>query len=315
MFRELPGAQKLFQNAARDGSTASQLHSILTRNASADIRLRPFVQRMEDNFDVDISSHVTLGLHQAQQLVPYLNGQKYVQTRQARVVANLVVDSLEKAARGDRRAMAAWEQYGLNMHIMVELSEDLKKAGTDTAKWSDGTWAKVRGPLTKAMDDAVLRNRTGEIPAFAQFSQVGKFIFTFRSFVLGAHNKVLAGTLGREGFMGLGLVMLYQMPLAMLATAANATLQNKPIKDEQDLVTKSFGQMGSFGLFSEAFGVISGQKQQFGAPGLIAIDRLYKTVGQAAQGNWEQAAAAGISATPILAITPLMKGFGEAFKE
>lgn len=315
MFRELPGASSLFKNAARDGSTATQLHSILTRNASADIRIRPFVQRMEDNFDISPSDHVTLALNQAQQLVPYLNAQKYVQTKQAKVVANLVIDSLEKAAKGDKRAIAAWEQYGLKAHIMVELSEDLKKAGTDTAKWTDGTWAKVRGPLTKAMDDAVLRNRTGEIPAFAQFSQVGKFIFTFRSFVLGAHNKVLAGTLGREGFAGLGLLMMYQMPLAMLATSANATLQNKPIKDETDLVTKSFGQMGSFGLFSEAFGVISGQKQQFGAPGLIAIDRLYKTVGQAAQGNWDQAASAAISATPILAIVPLMKGIGETLKE
>lgn len=315
MFRELPGAQKLFQNAARDGSTATQLHSILTRNASADIRMRPFVQRMEDNFDIAPSAHVTLALNQAQQLVPYLNGQKFVQTKQARIVANLVVDSLEKAAKGDKRAIAAWEQYGLKAHIVVELSEDIKRAGTDTAKWSDGTWEKVRGPLTKAMDDSVLRNRTGEIPAFAQFSQVGKFIFTFRSFVLGAHNKVLAGSLGREGFAGLGLVMLYQMPLAMLATAANATIQNKPIKDEQDLVTKAFGQMGSFGLFSEAFGVISGQKQQFGAPGLIAIDRLYKTVGQAAQGNWDQAASAGISATPILSIIPGLRAMGEAFKE
>lgn len=315
MFKELPGARQLFQNAARDGSTATQLHSILTRNASADIRMRPFVQRMEDNFDLPPSAHVTLALNQAQQLVPYLNGQKFVQTRQARVVANLVLDSLEKAGRGDKRAIAAWGQYGLMSDIVVELGNELKRAGSDTAKWSDGVWEKVRGPLTKAMDDAVLRNRTGEIPAFAQFSQVGKFIFTFRSFVLGAHNKVLAGSLGREGFAGLGLVMLYQMPLAMLATAANATIQNKPIKDEQDLITKSFGQMGSFGLFSEAFGVISGQKQQFGAPGLIAIDRLYKTLGQAAQGNWEQAASAGMAATPILSIIPGLRAIGETLKE
>lgn len=315
MFRELPGASKLFSNAARDGSTATQLHSILTRNASADIRMRPFVQRMEDNFDIPPSATVTLALHQAQQLVPYLNAQKFVQTKQARVVANLVIDSLEKAGRGDKRAIAAWEQYGLKSHIVVELSDELKSAGMDTAKWSDGVWEKVRGPLTKAMDDAVLRNRTGEIPAFAQFSQVGKFIFTFRNFVLGAHNKVLAGTMGREGFAGLGLLMLYQMPLAMLATAANGQIQGKPVKDEKDLVTKSFGQMGSFGLFSEAFGVISGQKQQFGAPGLIAIDRLYKTVGQAAQGNWSQAASAGMAATPILSIIPGLRGFGEAFKD
>lgn len=315
MFKELPGVSKLFSNAARDGSTATQLHSILTRNASADIRMRPFVQRMEDNFDVPPSATVTMALQQAQQMVPYLNAQKFVQTKQARVVANLVLDSLDKAGRGDKRAIAAWEQYGLKSHIVVELSDELKRAGSDTSKWSDGVWEKVRGPLTKAMDDAVLRNRTGEIPAFAQFSQVGKFIFTFRSFVLGAHNKVLAGTLGREGFAGLGLLMLYQMPLAMLATAANGQIQGKPVKDEKDLVTKAFGQMGSFGLFSEAFGVLSGQKQQFGAPGLIAIDRLYKTAGQAAQGNWSQAASAGMAATPILSIIPGLRAIGETFKE
>lgn len=315
MFKELPGASKLFSNAARDGSTATQLHSILTRNASADIRMRPFVQRMEDNFDIPPSATVTMALQQAQQMVPYLNAQKFVQTKQARVVANLVLDSLDKAGRGDKRAIAAWEQYGLKSHIVVELSDELKRAGSDTSKWSDGVWEKVRGPLTKAMDDAVLRNRTGEIPAFAQFSQVGKFIFTFRSFVLGAHNKVLAGTLGREGFAGLGLLMLYQMPLAMLATAANGQIQGKPVKDEKDLVTKAFGQMGSFGLFSEAFGVLSGQKQQFGAPGLIAIDRLYKTAGQAAQGNWSQAASAGMAATPILSIIPGLRAIGETFKE
>lgn len=198
---------------------------------------------------------------------------------------------------------------------MVRLTDEIKQVGTDTSKWTDGLWAEVRGPLTKAMDDTVLRNRTGEIPAFAQFSQVGKFIFTFRSFVLGAHNKVLAGTLGREGFAGLGLLMLYQMPLSMLATAANQTIQGKGIKDEKELIAKSFGQMGSFGLFSDLFGIISGEKQQFGAPGLILMDRLYKTAGAAAQGNFGQAAESAISATPILSIIPGIRGFSELISE
>jgi len=315
LAQEMPGFGKMMQNATNDGSTATQLHSILRRNASADIRMRPFVQRLEDNFDIPTSSRVQLALQQAQQLVPYLNAQKYVQTKQAGMVANLVVDSLTKAGKGDKRAMAAWEQYGLKVHTMIRLTDEIKRVGTDTAKWSDGLWAEVRGPLTKAMDDSVLRNRTGEIPAFAQFSQVGKFIFTFRSFVLGAHNKVLAGTIGREGFAGLGLLMLYQMPLSMLATAVNSTMQGKEIKDEKELIAKSFGQMGSFGLFSDLFGVITGEKQQFGAPGLILADRIYKTAGAAAQGNFGAAAESAISATPILSIIPGIRGFANLIPE
>ncbi|QQO90858.1 internal virion protein C [Pseudomonas phage Misse] len=315
MFKEMPGARQLFNSVTKDVGASTQLKDILTRNSSADIRMRPFVQRLEDNFEIPASAHVQLSLSQAQQMVPYINAQKYVQTHQARVMANLMIDSLTKAARGDKRAQHAFEQYGLKPDIMVDLAADIRAHGMDTAKWSDGTWAKVRGPLTKAADDAVLRNRVGEIPAFAQFSQLGKFIFTFRSFVLGAHNKVLAGTMARDGLAGIGLTLLYQLPLSMLANAANATLQGKGIKDEQELVTKSLGQMGAFGLFSDVFGIVGGEKQQFGAPGLIMIDRLYKVAGQAAQGNVGGTAQAAVSATPILSIIMPIRAIGEALKE
>jgi hypothetical protein len=315
MLKEMPGARQLYTSISKDIGASTQLKDILTRNSSSDIRMRPFVQRLEDNFEIPAGAHVQLAMSQAQQLVPYMNAQKFVQTHQARVMANLMVDTLHKAAKGDVRAMHAMEQYGLKPDIMVELADDIKRHGMDTALWSDGTWAKVRGPLTKAADDAVLRNRTGEIPAFAQFSQLGKFIFTFRSFVLGAHNKVLAGTLARDGLAGISLALLYQFPLSLLANLANATIQGKPIKDEKELVAKSLGQMGAFGLFSEVFGVVSGQKQQFGAPGLIMIDRLYKAVGQAAQGNGAAAVEAAVNATPILAIIPVTKAIGAAFKE
>lgn len=315
MFRELPGARQLFDSVRRDTGASTQLKDVLTRNSSADIRMRPFVTRLEDNFEIPHSANVQLALSQAQQLVPYMNAQKFVQTHQARVMANLMIDSLVKAAKGDVRAMHAFEQYGLKPDIMVELADDIRRHGMDTALWSEGTWAKARGPLTKAADDAVLRNRTGEIPAFAQFSQLGKFIFTFRSFVLGAHNKVLAGTLARDGLAGLSLTMLYQFPMAAMATLANATIQGKPIQDEKELVAKSLGQMGSFGLLSEIFGIVSGQKQQFGAPGLIAIDRLYKTASQAASGNVGGTVESAISATPILSIIPGIRAIGAALKE
>ena len=312
--RSMPGAAKLMSNVKRDGSTATELHSILTRNSSADIRLRPFISKMEDNFDMAVSSQASLALNQAQQLVPYLNAQKLVQNTQARLVANCAIDSLIAAAKGNKGAINMWRQYGLEQPIMEAIKADLLNGITDTAKWSDGAWDKVRGPLVKAMDDAVLRNRTGEIPAFAQFSQVGKFIFTFRSFVLGAHNKVLSGTLARDGVAGTSMLMLYQLPLAYLATQANAKIQNNPIDPGEDF-SKAITQMGSLGLFSEVAGVITGQKQQFGAPGLLFIDRLYKTVGAAAKGNFTDAAATAVSATPILSIFPTIRGVGAALKE
>jgi hypothetical protein len=317
-FKTLRAAMKevTFKELRRaDRATSSQLSDVLSRNSSADIRIRPFINRMEDNFEVPASDIVQAALLQAQQLVPYLNAQKYVQTHQARTVANLVVDTFRNAGAGDQKAIKALESYGLEPHIMTRIQPELRAAGMDTSKWSDATWADVRGPLQKMMDDSVLRNRTGEIPAFAQFSSVGKFIFTFRSFVLGAHNKVLAGTISRDGLSGISLLMLYQFPLVLLATEANSVIQGKPIKDMDELIAKAFGQMGSLGLFSEVFGVVTGEKQQFGAPGLIAVDRLYKLAGDVASMDGGQAASGALQATPILSIIPGVRAIGAALKE
>lgn len=319
------GAMKTLRSAMKEASfaavrradrkTSQQLVDVLGRNSSADIRIRPYINRMEDNFEVPSGDIVQAALLQAQQLVPYLNAQKFVQTHQARTVANLVVDTFRLAGEGDQKALKALETYGLEPHIVTKIQPELRAAGMDTSKWSDETWAAVRGPLQKMMDDSVLRNRTGEIPAFAQFSAVGKFIFTFRSFVLGAHNKVLSGTVSRDGLSGISLLMLYQFPLVLLATQANSTIQGKEIKDTNELISKAFGQMGSLGLFSELFGVVTGQKQQFGAPGLIAIDRLYKLAGDAASLDAGNAASGALQATPVLSIIPGVRAIGEALKD
>ena len=313
-LKEMPGARQVFNSSIKDKGAATDLRNILARNSSQDIRIRPYIQRMEDNFEVAVSNHLQLALTQAEQLVPYINGMKYIQHHQARVSANLIVDVFEKAARGDVRAQNMLNRYGLESGSMQNIASEIKEFGGDTTKWSDGTWETVRGPMTKMMDDAVLRNRTGEIPAFAQFSALGKFVFTFRSFVLGAHNKILAGGLAREGFGGTALLMAYQLPLAMMATAANATIQGKPVEDEEELIKKAISQMGALGLLSEVWGVASGQKEQFGAPGLIAIDRLYKIGSSAANMEGGDTAANALSAVPLISIVPGVRAIGETLK-
>lgn len=310
-FKELP----VLRTMLSDPQELSHLRNILSGNASQDMRLRPFLRRMEDNFEVPVSDAIQLKLNQAQQLVPYLNGLKYIQNHQARVAGNLIVDTFLRAAKGEEKAMLALEKYGLEHHTMIRVRDDINAHGADTSKWSKATYDEVRGPLTKMMDDAVLRNRTGEIPAFAQFTSTGKFLFTFRSFVLGAHNKVLAGSLNRGGFSGLGLLMLYQFPLTYAITAANNRgTQNKQLS-EKEIMSAAFGQMGSLGLFSEAVGVALGTKQQFGSPGTIAIDRVYKLGGAVASGNPGNIGAAALNSTPLLGIILPVKAIGEELKD
>lgn len=310
----MPGFRTLLDEVYADPNKATHLREVLTRNASQDVRIRPYVQKMEDNYVMRAGDTVGLALQQAKQAVPYLNAMKYVQRWQARMTSNLVVDTFQRAAKGDADALSALNKYGLESHTMDSLKADLLASGMDTSKWTDATWQAVRGPLGKMMDDAVLHNRTGEIPAFAQFSQVGKFVFSFRSFVLGAHNKVLAGTLNRDGMAGLSLLLLYQYPLTFLATAANTGMSGKD-KTVDQIAAASLSQMGAVGLFGELFGVATGQKQQFGAPGLIALDRVYRVGAGIAAGDSGATGAALLQATPILAILPPTRAIAETLKD
>lgn len=315
ILRTMPVFKQLIGEASHDSGTATSLHNILTRNSSQDLRVRPYIQKMEDNFEMAVGDSAGLALQQAKQIVPYVNAMHYVHHHQANVVGNLVADTFHRAVAGDVKAAEALAQYGLEGHTLGSIKADILKNGSDTALWSDATWAQVRGPLSKMMDEAVLRNRTGEIPAFAQFSSVGKFIFTFRSFVLGAHNKVLAGSLGREGFAGTGLLMMYQFPLTMLATMAQTAMTGKPETDPAKVAALAVGQMGAMGLLSEVWGAVSGTKQQFGSSGLMAIDRLYKTATAVGAGKYGTATANAINSIPLLSILPGIKAMASTLKD
>lgn len=314
VLERMPIVKQLVGEVKGSVDEAGSLAEVLSRNSSQDLRIRPFVTKLEDNFTVPLDDRLTLALQQAKQLVPYINAMKYVHHSQANITANLISDLVRRGAKGDAKAREALAKYGLEGHQLDSIRADIDAHGMTIDSWSDGSWASVRGPLNKMMDDAVLRNRTGELPAFAQFSTLGKFIFTFRSFVLGAHNKVLAGTLGRHGFAGLGLLMAYQFPLAMATSYAVGAMRGKPESDMNKLASSAVSQMSAMGLLSELWGIASGQKQQFGSSGLMAIDRLYKVGGQAAQGNMEQAGANLLQAVPLLAILPGIKALAEQLK-
>lgn len=276
-MRESPPFRALLNSmAAGDKATARRLKDVLTSTSEQNLRLRPYIQRYEDNFDMPMNSRTSAVLQQGAQIVPYLNLMKFVHRHQARVVANLVTDTVAQAAKGNAKAAGMLAKYGLERQVLDKLSSNIKQHGMNVDAWDDAVWLQVRPAVVKMMDEAVLHHRRGDMPAFAQFDNVGKFIFTYRSFVLTAHNKLLAGSLARDGLAATSLMMLYQYPLAMMAVQAQAVSNGKGPLEQDDMLTKALGQMGSLGLLTELAGVLSGSKREFGSPALIPVDRAMR---------------------------------------
>jgi hypothetical protein len=153
------------------------------------------------------------------------------------------------------------------------------------------------------------------MPAFAVFDPVGKFVFTYRTFVLAAHNKVLAGGMARNGAAATGLVLLYQFPLAMAAVQAQAYVRGEGTLDEDKLVKTAVGQMGGLGLFSEPFKWASGQSNSIGAPALIPADRAVKAFQAGVQGDGEKLGSTLATMIPVFSAVPFLNGMAHRMKE
>ena len=307
MARQLPGFKQLFAT-----QHAEQLAHLLSEHSARNIRMQPFLRRWEDMHNSTMGAQANrfdLFLEHGQNLTPYLNGMKYVHHMQAKLVGNLMTDALDKAMRGNKKARKLFADLGIDDARMQKMEAQWKQHGLDIDAWDDATWDAVRPAFIRGMDDFVLKQRMGGTPAFVAFNPVGKVLFTYRNFVLAAHNQILAQNLAAGEGGALILMMLYQYPLAVLATAANDTLRGN---DDSDPLTGALGQMGALGLLSEPVRWMTGQSNSLGAPVLLPADSGIKFLQAAGKGEFYKATGTAVQSAPLLGILPGIKGLGAA---
>lgn len=305
--KELPGFSSLLKEAKDSPEIGRSLKDVLTQHSEANLRMRPFLHRLEDNFELDTGSTAQLLGQAGGQLVSVVNGLKFVHHHQARTAANLIINRLDIAGAGNAKAQAALKKYGLELDVLEKVTQEIKKHGYNVDAWDDTVWANTRPTLHKMMDEYVLQSRVGDLPAFMLFDTLGKFLGTYRNFTFTAHNKILAGKLARDGSAAFGLMLLYQMPLSYLAVAAQSAVMGKNDSEAQ-IASKAVGMLGGLGLLAEPMNWAMGNSNEFGTPGTIPIDRLIK-VGQ------DPTATNLMNATPIAAANPLWKALGAYYKE
>lgn len=310
--QEIPGFKAALNPSKNDART---LNNVLADHSSQSMRMRPYLARYEDGYAMDMGDAMQLSAQQAAQLVPYANGMKYVHHHQAKVVGNLILDRLDMAAKGNTQAREALAKFGLEYPVMDEVGKEIQKHGFRVDDWDNEVWNKARPAFAKMMDTAVLKGRLGDIPAFAAFDPIGKFLFTFKSFSLVAQNKLLAGGLSRNGLASVSLMMMYQFPLALAAVQAQSVLKGQGALSEKDMVSKGIGQMGGLGLFSEPFKWATGESNSVGAPGLIALDRGVRMFQGVAQGDMNKAATSAMTLMPVANANPIFNAMVQHMKD
>src|SRR5690625_6999784 len=117
---------------------------------------------------------------------------RFVMRKQAQAAANLLVHSLEQASKGNQKLKDFFGKYGIDDATLQEVQAQYNSHGWSLDKWDAGGYGKVRSPLTTIIDEDVLRARTEEAPALAQYNCEGGAMFNYRNINIISHNSILS---------------------------------------------------------------------------------------------------------------------------
>lgn len=323
MFKTLPGMRNLMDQMRGNPDLADELNTILNVNLARDVRIRPWV-RQHDAHIAAADTTFDRVLHFGKQAVPYLNGMKYIHAHQARMNANLALNTLAKAAKGDDNALKTIAEYGLKgpewekvkRAVLVNVQFDGKNA--KSMQWGGWTKDEIDSAMNVAlriMDDTILYGRVGQGTSFAH-SWGGQVLGQFRSFVGFAHNKLARGTLRNAGVGGMATLLAMQYPLTFMLVTANEVRKGQEVsfdeKGLKELALKSVGYTSAIGMFGDAAGVLGlTGRGGFSAPimGLTqAAPRALGGFDQMLEGDFRAGAAdvtqAAASVTPFVMAMP-----------
>ncbi len=313
-IKEIPGIRKLLHPNTMDAGTLAR---VLSDQSSQSIRMRPYLAKFEDGFAMSTTSGFQLAAQAANHNLPLLNGMKYIHKHQARIAGNLMQELVESAVKGNSKSLTQLSKYGMTDEIMAGIREEVKKHGMLVDKWSDANWLKANTVFSKMMDEAVLRGRMGDKPSWILFSPVGKTLFMYKDFVMTAHNKLLAGSLKRDGASAVGMMLLYQMPLTYMAVSARAAMAGEK-KSNEELVTDAVSYLGTLGLLTEIAGVATGGSGSWFSSVGIPLNRasnLVNSIPEALSGDVSKTGGTLMQMIPLISALPFMSGVAKRVRE
>jgi hypothetical protein len=160
-------------------------------------------------------------------------------------------------------------------------------------------------------DALVQENRLGELPAWMQFSTLGKFILPYMNFVAGTWNKILRRTYTQDGVQGVAMMLAYQLPLTTLSSTVALSQAGKDITPGT-LTANVLTQLPLMSWMGYAVNMMTqGPTNSIAALGMV--DKAYSATSSILSGDPDPAQI--IRAVPFISIIPGMRIMANAMGE
>lgn len=295
---------------AKSPEYGSRLRDVLEARNVMSGKYRSILTHLEDNHDIGSLGVAHQYIQQLGQGTRFANGMEFVRRGQSKMVAGLIADTVDDAIRGNAAAVTALKRFGLTDDLLDSVRNATAK-NPDLREWHSAVRLDMETMAHNMADNLVLENRLGELPAWMQFSAVGKVVLPYMTFVAGAWNKILRRTGKLDGTTGIAMAFAYQLPLATVAAAASLTLGGQDVTPEK-IMTRAITQVPLMSWLG--FGVdfaVRGPTNSIAA--LSIIDKMYTATSSAAKGEFNPESL--IKAVPFLGIVPGMRLLGASLSD
>lgn len=295
---------------AQSPEYGSRLRDVLESRNVLSGRYRSVLTHLDDNTDIGSMHAFNSTVQQAGQSTRFVNGMEYVRRGQSKIAAGLIGDTLDDAIKGNAEALQQMRKFGLTDELAAKAKTALDQ-DPDLRSWPSDIRFDLETVGQNAADSIVLENRLGEIPAWMQFSALGKVFLPYMSFVAGAWNKLLLRSWVNEGAKGVALMFAYQLPLTTLTTVAAMAVQGKDL-NAKDIMLQTLENVPLLSWFGYALGFLTnGPSSSIAALG--SIDKLHAAISGIVNGD--ASAEQIIKAVPFLSILPGARAAGIAIDE
>jgi len=295
---------------AQSPEYGSRMRDILEARNVLSGRYRSVLTHLDDNTDVGSMGGFHQAVQQVGQYTRFANGMEFVRRSQVRVMAGLVGDSVDSAIKGDRAAAEQLRRFGLSDELLAQ-ARAAYSADPDLRSWPTSIRFDMETMAQNMADQLVLENRLGEIPAWMQFSSLGKVILPYMTFVAGSWNKLARRTYAQEGVQGLAMMFAYQLPLTVLSTVAAMAVGGKELnaKDVTNQVVSNIPLMSWLG-----FGInMMSQGPTNSIAALGVVDKAYSAMSGIINGD--ASASQVVKAVPFVSIIPGLRAAAVALDE
>lgn len=295
---------------AQSPEYGSRLRDVLESRNVLSGRYRSVLTHLDDNTDIGSMHVFNSTVQQAGQSTRFVNGMEYVRRGQSKIAAGLIGDTLDDAIKGNAEALQQMRKFGLTDELAAKAKAALDQ-NPDLRSWPSDIRFDLETVGQNAADSIVLENRLGEIPAWMQFSALGKVFLPYMTFVAGSWNKLLMRSWVNEGAKGVALMFAYQLPLTTLTTVAAMAVQGKDL-NAKDVALQTLENVPLLSWFGYALGFLTnGPSSSIAALG--SIDKLHAAISGIVNGD--ASAEQIVKAVPFLSILPGARAAGIAIDE